>query len=66
MTSAAFILFAGAWSDRLGRRRMLLLGNVIFLVAALLSGMTNSVEIPILLRALTGLGSALAMPSAMR
>ncbi|HNE88231.1 MAG: MFS transporter [Candidatus Nanopelagicales bacterium] len=65
MTSAAFILFAGAWSDRLGRKRMLLLGNVIFLVAALLSGMTNSVEILILLRALTGLGSALAMPSAM-
>ena len=65
MTSAAFILFAGAWSDRLGRKRMLLLGNVIFLVSALLSGMTNSVEILILLRALTGLGSALAMPSAM-
>lgn len=65
MTSAAFILFAGAWSDRLGRKRMLLLGNVIFLISALLSGMTNSVEILILLRALTGLGSALAMPSAM-
>ena len=65
MTSAAFILFAGAWSDRLGRKRMLLLGNVIFLISALLSGMTNSVEILIMLRALTGLGSALAMPSAM-
>ncbi|MGB3013968.1 MAG: MFS transporter, partial [Candidatus Nanopelagicales bacterium] len=65
MVSAAFILFAGAWSDRVGRKRMLLIGIVIFLVSALLSGMTNSVEILILLRALTGLGSALAMPSAM-
>ncbi len=65
MTSAAFILFAGAWSDRLGRKRMLLLGNVIFLVSAILSGMAPNVEILILLRALTGVGSALAMPSAM-
>ena len=65
MTSAALILFAGAWSDRAGRKRMLLLGNVIFLVSALLSGLTNSVDILILLRALTGVGSALAMPAAM-
>ena len=65
MTSAALILFAGAWSDRLGRKRMLLLGNVIFLASAILSGMAPNVEILILLRALTGVGSALAMPSAM-
>lgn len=65
MTSAALILFAGAWSDRLGRKRMLLLGNVIFLASAILSGLAPNVEILILLRALTGVGSALAMPSAM-
>lgn len=65
MTSAALILFAGAWSDRIGRKRMLLLGNVIFLVSALLSGMAPNVETLILLRAMTGVGSALAMPSAM-
>lgn len=65
MTSAAFILFAGAWSDRVGRKRMLLIGVVIFGISAILSGMTNSVEILIGLRALTGLGSALAMPAAM-
>ena len=62
MVSAAFILFAGAWSDRIGRKRMLIIGNVIFLVSAILSGMTDSVQILILLRALTGLGSAMAMP----
>lgn len=65
MTSAALILFAGAWSDRLGRKRMLMLGNVIFLASAILSGLAPNVEILILLRALTGVGSALAMPSAM-
>lgn len=65
MTSAAFILFAGAWSDRIGRKRMLILGNVVFLVSAILSGMTHSVETLILLRGLTGLGSAMAMPAAM-
>ena len=65
MVSAAFILFAGAWSDRIGRKRMLIIGNVIFLVSAILSGMTDSVQTLILLRALTGLGSAMAMPAAM-
>ena len=65
MTSAALILFAGAWSDRVGRKRMLMIGNIVFLISAILSGMTNSVEILILLRALTGVGSALAMPAAM-
>lgn len=65
MTSAAFILFAGAWSDRLGRKRILVIGNLVFLVSAVLSGMAPTVETLILLRALTGFGSALAMPAAM-
>ena len=34
----------GAWSDRIGRKRMLIIGNVIFLVSAILSGMTDSVQ----------------------
>lgn len=65
MVSAAFLLFAGTWSDRFGRKRMLMLGVCVFLVSAFLSGLAGSVEALILLRALTGLGSAIAMPAAL-
>lgn len=65
MVSAAFLLFGGAWSDRFGRKRLLLIGVVVFLVAAVLSGFATTVEMLIALRALTGLGSALAMPAAL-
>lgn len=65
MTSAALVLFAGAWSDRFGPKRLLLIGNVVFLVSALLSGLATTVDALIMLRALTGVGSALAMPAAL-
>jgi MFS family permease len=65
MTSAALIIFAGGWSDRFGHKRLLLIGNIVFLVSALLSGFAVNVESLILLRGLTGVGSALVMPSAL-
>lgn len=65
MTSAAFLLFGGAWSDRYGAKRLLVIGMVVFLVAAVLSGFAPSIEALIAMRALTGVGSALAMPAAL-
>lgn len=65
MVSAAFLLFGGAWSDRFGRKRMLMIGVLVFLAAAVLSGFATNVETLIALRGLTGFGSALAMPAAL-
>lgn len=65
LVSAAFLLFGGAWSDRFGRKKMLLIGVAVFAAAALLSGFATDVETLIVLRGLTGLGSALAMPAAL-
>ena len=65
MAAAALVLFAGSWADRLGRKRILQLGVTIFLLAAVLSAFARSADQLILLRAITGVGSALAMPTAL-
>ncbi len=65
VTAGALILFAGALSDRVGHRRMLLTGIVVFILSAAATALVDNVEQLIALRALTGVGSALAMPSAL-
>lgn len=65
MASAALILFAGALGDRFGRKRLLLVGIAVFLVAALVSAFSASPGQLIAARALTGVGSAIAMPAAL-
>ena len=65
IVAAALILFAGAWGDRVGPRRLLIIGVLVFLAAATLSGFAESINQLILLRGLTGVGSALAMPAAL-
>lgn len=60
---AAFLLSAGNLSDRLGRRRMLVVGLAVFGTASLLgAAATNSTEL-IAARGVMGLGSALAFPA---
>ncbi|MCB0914526.1 MAG: MFS transporter [Actinobacteria bacterium] len=65
LVAAALILFAGEWGDRIGPRRLLITGLAVFLVAALLSGFATDITGLIIFRALTGVGSALAMPAAL-
>lgn len=65
LASAALILFAGSWGDRFGRKRLLQIGIVVFLVAAVLSALSTSIVQLIILRGLTGVGSALTMPAAL-
>jgi EmrB/QacA subfamily drug resistance transporter len=60
---AALLLSAGSLSDRLGRRRMLIVGLFVFGTASLIGGAAaNSSEL-IAVRAAMGLGSALAFPA---
>jgi EmrB/QacA subfamily drug resistance transporter len=60
---AAFLLSAGNLSDRLGRRRLLIVGLAVLGTASLVgAAATNSTEL-IAARAVMGLGSALAFPA---
>lgn len=65
IASAALILFAGSWGDRFGRKRLMVAGIVVFMVSALLSAVATNMTELILLRAVTGVGSALTMPAAL-
>lgn len=65
MMAGTLVLFAGAISDRVGPRRILLAGVTVFLIAAVLSGSATEPEHLILARGLSGVGSALAMPAAL-
>jgi EmrB/QacA subfamily drug resistance transporter len=60
---AGLLLVAGALSDRYGRRRMLLIGLVLFGLGSGAAIFVTSAEMLIALRAFLGLGAALTMPS---
>ncbi|MET7959578.1 MFS transporter [Micromonospora zamorensis] len=60
---AALLFACGAAADRFGRRRLLLLGLVVFGVASLASAYADSPAALILTRAVMGVGAAAVMPS---
>lgn len=65
LTFAAFLLTAGAWSDRYGARRIFSLGLLSFALLSLLSALAVSVPMLIVLRALLGVAGALLVPSSL-
>ncbi|MFB9236795.1 MFS transporter [Plantactinospora siamensis] len=60
---AGLLITMGALGDRIGRRRLLLIGAVAFGAASLLAAYAGSAELLILARALLGVGGATLMPS---
>jgi EmrB/QacA subfamily drug resistance transporter len=60
-----FLLLGGRAGDLLGRKRVFLVGLVIFTVASLLNGLSSSSGMLIGFRALQGLGAALISPAAL-
>jgi EmrB/QacA subfamily drug resistance transporter len=62
---AGFLLLGGRAGDLLGRKRLFLVGLVIFTVASLLDGIASSSGELIGFRALQGLGAALISPAAL-
>jgi MFS transporter, DHA2 family, methylenomycin A resistance protein len=60
---AAAILSAGALGDRLGRRRMFVVGTTIFVAGSLGCALAPNAASLIAARALTGLGAALEVPA---
>ncbi|MFG1820537.1 MFS transporter [Kribbella sp. NPDC049174] len=60
---AGLLLTAGSLSDRFGRRKMLIIGLVLFGLASLLATLASNPWQLIACRALMGVGGALLMPS---
>ena len=65
LTFGGFLLLGGRMADLLGRRRLFMVGLLVFSVASLLGGLSNTEELLIGARALQGLGAALLAPSAL-
>src|SRR3954449_9131170 len=62
---AGLLMTMGSLGDRIGRRRLLLIGAAAFGTASLLAAYANSAETLIAARALLGIGGATLMPSTM-
>jgi EmrB/QacA subfamily drug resistance transporter len=60
-----FLLLGGRAGDLIGRKRVFLVGVVIFTVASLLNGLAPTSEALIIFRGLQGLGAALIAPAAL-
>lgn len=60
---AGLLIVMGALGDRIGRKRILLIGAPLFGVASLVAAFASSAETLIAARALLGLGGATLMPS---
>ena len=65
LTFAAFLLTAGAWSDRFGARRMFFTGLTSFALFSALSAFSFAPSMLIALRALLGVAGALLVPSSL-
>lgn len=62
---AGFLITMGTLGDRIGRRRLLLIGAAFFAVASALAAMAHTAELLIAARALLGLAGATIAPSTM-
>jgi EmrB/QacA subfamily drug resistance transporter len=65
LTFGGFLLLGGRMADLLGRRRMFMSGLLLFALASLLGGLSESEAQLIPARALQGLGGALMSPAAL-
>ena len=60
---AGLLIFTGSLGDRIGRKRILMIGAPLFGAASLVAAFSTSPEMLILGRALLGIGGATLMPS---
>jgi EmrB/QacA subfamily drug resistance transporter len=60
---AALLLASGSLSDRFGRKGMLVAGLIVFAVASVAGGLTDSAEQLIAARCVMGLGAAMIFPA---
>lgn len=60
---ASLLLVWGSLADRIGRRRMLIIGLSIFVLASVWAGTTDSAQAMILARIVQGFGGAMVLPT---
>jgi EmrB/QacA subfamily drug resistance transporter len=60
-----FLIIGGKLSDQIGRKKMFLLGALIFMLTSLGAGLSESFNMLAIFRALQGLGAAFVMPAAL-
>ncbi|HEY2570048.1 MAG TPA: MFS transporter [Solirubrobacteraceae bacterium] len=65
LTFGGFLLLGGRLADLMGRRKMFMLGLVVFSLASLLGGLAQSETWLIAARAVQGLGAAIVSPAAL-
>lgn len=65
LTLASLILLGGSLGDRLGRRRVFVVGVLWFAAASMLCGLAPNVETLVCARALQGVGGALLTPGSL-
>jgi EmrB/QacA subfamily drug resistance transporter len=65
LTFGGFLLLGGRAADLLGRRRLFLIGLIVFSFASLLDGLAQNSGMLIAARALQGFGAALLSPAAL-
>ncbi len=65
LTFGGFLLLGGRMADLLGRRRMFMLGLVVFSVASLAGGLAQSEAWLIAARVVQGMGAAIVSPAAL-
>jgi EmrB/QacA subfamily drug resistance transporter len=65
LTFGGFLLLGGRAADLLGRRRMFVIGTIVFTIASLLAGLAWSEPSLIGARALQGFGAAIITPAAL-
>ena len=65
LTFGGFLLLGGRLADLMGRRRMFMLGLVVFSLASLAGGLAQSETWLIAARAVQGLGAAIVSPAAL-
>jgi EmrB/QacA subfamily drug resistance transporter len=65
LTFGGFLLLGGRLADFLGRRRIFMAGLVLFALASLAGGLSNSEGMLIVARAVQGLGAAIVSPAAL-
>lgn len=63
LVCASLLILFGTLGDRVGRRRVLLLGYALFGVASAVAAMADSPAVLIVARALLGVGGAMIMPA---
>jgi EmrB/QacA subfamily drug resistance transporter len=65
LTFGGFLLLGGRLADLYGRRRVFMIGVVVFAIASLVGGVAQSEPVLLAARALQGTGAAMASPAAL-